>query len=470
MNYSWIGNENQTVLHLLFSELHEDEDKCVQFANALLNLKVDPNVTSCLYGGTFVHTAIYKGYSARTIYTLINLACRRNLDVNIQNKQGDTVLHSLITHSDCSGYNVLKVYDLVKSKGFNYNILNAEGLSVLDLFEASTVCNPKRTKLDIQEFKRKINELKEKKFIETCKDLEVFGVVMNLIKYNTSPTVGREYEVEKLGIALCQKNRSVMLIGDSGVGKTAIVEQFAYDIQNNNVPRALRDKIILEVSPTELVAGKNYVGDFEKIIKDLVNMCLENDVILFIDEIHTLFGTGSHSNSKVDMAQMLKKYLGRTSLKVIGTTTNNEFDKYFYSDALKRRFTVIDVKELDREKLERVIEKEMVDLGNEYMISSDRILGTNVIDVLLDLTDRKNLVYGDTSRNPDLAISIVQTAFAKALYDEADEINSDHIEYSINECGNLKEHAKEEAIDNLNYDCKADKQMRKIIPFNDKKY
>ena len=468
INYTWMGDENQTVLHLLFSKKHDNDDKCIQFANALLNLKVDPNAMSNSYHGSFIQTAIYSGYSSRVISTLINLACKKGLLVNAQNKHGDTILHSLIFESECSGQDFLKLYDLLSSKGFNHNILNADGLNVLDAFEQSTILYKGRSIQEVQEFKRKLEEEKEKEFLNVCNDLEDFGTVMNLMNFNTRPTIGREYEVEKLGVALCQKNKSALLIGESGVGKTAIVEQLAYDIQNGDVPRALKNRIILEVAPSELVAGKHFVGDFEKIVKELIDICLDNDVILFIDEIHTLFGTGSHSNSKVDMAQMLKKYLGRTPLKIIGTTTSEEFHNYFYNDALKRRFSIIDVKELDRERLAYVIEKEISDLSNDYFISSDRIFSSNLIEVLLDLTERTNLVFGDTSRNPDLVIGIIRSAFAKAVYDDSDELDSSHIEYGINECVSLKEKAKEEAIDNLDYNCNEVKHRQKVIQFKTK--
>ena len=462
---SWIGKENQTLLHILFSKVHSNYEKCIKFASVLLTLKVDPNTISDAYGGTFIQTAIEAGYPASTIYMLISLACKRGLNVNVQNKNGNTFLHSLIEDSNCSGYNILKIFNLIRNNGFDPEILNNDGLDILELFEASSTVYDNRTSKEFHELKRYVEEEIEKENRKKIETLENFGTVMNLIDFVNPPTVGRELEVEKLGIAMCQKNKSAILIGDSGVGKTSIVDQFAYDIQNDRVPSILRNKLILEVSPSELIAGKSYVGDFEKVLKELVEVCLDNDVILFIDEIHTLFGTGSHSNSNVDMAQILKKYLGRTPLKIIGTTTKDEYFKYFHGDALRRRFSVIEVKELEIEKLRQVIEKEIVDLGNDYLISPEKLLNTNSIDILLDLTGSKNLVYGNTSRNPDLVIGIIRSAYAKALYDESLEINCSHIEYGINECEALKERAKEEAIESLNSEFKVEKKKSKIIPF-----
>lgn len=469
INCSWIGEDNQTLLHVLFDKIYHNEDRCTLFAAALLSLKVDPNAISNIYGGTFIHTAIFSGYSTLTIQTLISIACKRGFNINIQNRYGNTILHSLIMDSDFSGKSILKLYDLARKNGFNPNILNGDGFSILELFEASISTSDNRTSSELRQLKENIEIDNENELKKRYASYEKFGRIMNFSDFETSPTVGREQEVEKLGIALCQKNKSAILIGESGVGKTSIVEQLAYNIKNGYVPSVLKNKIILEISPSELVAGKKYVGDFEETIKELVEMCIENDIILFIDEIHTLFGTGSHSNSDVDMAQMLKRYLGRTPLKIIGTTTELEYNKYFYSDALKRRFSVIEVNELDRDRLKCVIEKELIDLGVEYLISPERMLETNLCDVLLDLTQSKNLLFGETARNPDLVIGVIRSAYAKALYDECTELDETHIKYGIDECTHLKELAKEEAVDSLELLEKKNqnqKQKKKIIPFN----
>ncbi|SYV94816.1 Chaperone protein ClpB, partial [Mycoplasmoides gallisepticum] len=164
------------------------------------------------------------------------------------------------------------------------------------------------------------------------------------------PTIGREEEIRRLIEILSRKNKNnPVLIGEPGVGKTAIVEGFARKIVNGDVPDNLKDVEVVELSLSSLIAGTQFQGSFEerlnKILKEVKNS--SGKVILFIDEIHQLVGMGKNSsNSAMDAANILKPMMARGEIKVIGATTIDEYRKYIEKDgALERRMQKILVDE-----------------------------------------------------------------------------------------------------------------------------
>jgi len=202
------------------------------------------------------------------------------------------------------------------------------------------------------------------------------------------PVIGREQEMKRLTEILCRRTKNnPILIGEAGVGKTAIIEELANQIANGEVPVSLQDKRIISLDMATIVSGTKYRGEFEermqKIIKEVET---EGNIILFIDEIHTLVGAGG-AEGAIDASNILKPSLARGTIKCIGATTTDEYKRYIESDkALDRRFQPITIEEPDTvatihilEKLKPIYEhyhhvkisdqllKEIVELSNKYI-------------------------------------------------------------------------------------------------------
>ena len=162
------------------------------------------------------------------------------------------------------------------------------------------------------------------------------------------PVIGRKKEIDKIIQVLSRRTKNnPVLIGEPGVGKSAVVEGLAQAIVNNQVPDLLKNKIVFSLDLASMVAGSKYRGDFEERLKNAINEIKTNgNVILFIDEIHQLVGAGSTSDGNMDAANILKPMLARGELQTIGATTLEEYRKYIEKDAaLERRFTPVQVDE-----------------------------------------------------------------------------------------------------------------------------
>ena len=215
------------------------------------------------------------------------------------------------------------------------------------------------------------------------------------------PVIGRDTEMERLIRILTRKNKNnPCLIGEAGVGKTAIVEGLAQKIVNNEAPSSLLGKTIISVDLTSMVAGAKYRGDFEERIKNIINDVIKNkDIILFIDELHTIVGAGA-AEGAIDASNILKPQLARGDLQIIGATTFDEYRRHIEKDpALERRFQPIRINEpSEKETVDmlRVLKqryeehhgviidddalKECVALSNRYI--NDRYLPDKAIDIL----------------------------------------------------------------------------------------
>lgn len=171
------------------------------------------------------------------------------------------------------------------------------------------------------------------------------------------PVIGREAEIARVVQILSRRNKNnPVLVGEPGVGKTAIVEGLAQRIVSENVPRNLLNKKILTLDLASVIAGTKYRGEFEERIKRIVKEIAENkDIILFIDELHTIIGAGG-AEGAMDASNMLKPALSRGELQCIGATTNKEYRKYFEKDAaLERRFQIVQIKEPSNQDTELIL-------------------------------------------------------------------------------------------------------------------
>ena len=170
--------------------------------------------------------------------------------------------------------------------------------------------------------------------------------------------IGRQDEVEDVVHILARrKKNNPLLIGEPGVGKTAIAEGLALKIVEGQVPNALKEKIVYSLDVGGLLAGTRYRGDFEERIKVVLDSLEKNkNVILFIDEIHMIMGAGSAGGSSVDIANLMKSILGRGKLLTMGATTSDEYSTHFEKDrALMRRFQRVEVESTDVETTTEIV-------------------------------------------------------------------------------------------------------------------
>ncbi|MFA5696584.1 MAG: AAA family ATPase, partial [Bacilli bacterium] len=186
--------------------------------------------------------------------------------------------------------------------------------------------------------------------------LEKYGSDMTKEEFITNPAIEREEEIKKMVLALLIPDKSAILVGKPGIGKTAIVEGLAYRIQRGEIPEVLNKYRIIKLNLTSLLGTSTTDGNEEMKMQILVDeLKKEENIILFIDEIHNIIGTGS-VNSSFDFANMLKAGLDRGSIKIIGATTSDEFDHYLVRDrAFLRRFEKIDIAEPTPETTVKII-------------------------------------------------------------------------------------------------------------------
>ena len=244
----------------------------------------------------------------------------------------------------------------------------------------------------------KSNAINKKSFLNTY--------CINLIekaKTNKIDTlIGRNDEIDRMTEILCRRTKNnPLLVGDPGVGKTAIVEGLALKIFNHQVPDILKDNTIFSLDMGVLIAGTRYRGDFEERLKSIINEIQENKkYILFIDEIHSLVGTGSTSGNSMDAANMLKPALQSGNIRCIGSTTFSEYRQYFEKDrALQRRFQKIDVNEPTVDEAYKI----MFGLKNKYEDFHKVKYSDNAIRASVDLSHK----YIGNKKLPDKSIDII---------------------------------------------------------------
>lgn len=475
----------QCLLHIFVDEKF-DEELCLLAIQALLKSGINPNKLDC-YEYNFIQNALYTGYSEEFILKIIKESLKYGLDVNHSDYDKDTMMHTAIYSDDYKG-EVINIYKLLVGNGFDSTKVDSEDYSILGAMQKEG----KFSTFQIQQVKEIFLKETDKTFaneevkeeldnstsqiknievqsltVKQIQELEKFGRVLNKKQFNTSPTIGREKELENLIITLAQKKKSPLLVGEPGVGKTVLVEELAFRIQNNQVPNFLKGKAILEVTPSEIVAGCKYVGMFESNMTELMKLCEKYEVILLINEIHTIFGVGSTENKNSDMSSMLKYYIDSSDLKVIGTTTNKEYMEYFSSDALKRRFSKISLVEPKDEVLYHILNKVINDYTLETGIKfKNESIKKEVIDIIVKATERK--VQVNPLYNPDLSIYIIDKAFAFATVYDSEFITTEHFAKSFELTDELYDSTRQDAISRLNNieeDIVIEKQPTKIIKF-----
>ncbi len=250
--------------------------------------------------------------------------------------------------------------------------------------------------------------------------------------------IGRKKEIERLIQILSRRNKNnPLLVGESGVGKTAIAEGLAYLIATGDTPEIIKDSVVYSLDIAGLIAGTKYRGDFEKRLKGVLNFLSKEDKpILFIDEIHTIIGAGSASGSSLDVSNLLKPALGKGQIRCIGSTTFQEYRGIFnQNQALSRRFQKIDVVEPSFDECEEIL-KGIVDVYEEY---HDVSYSEESIKSAVELSSK----YINDRFLPDKAIDVIDETGAFKNINRSNKksikITKDDIEMTISKITKIPE-------------------------------
>jgi ATP-dependent Clp protease ATP-binding subunit ClpA len=313
------------------------------------------------------------------------------------------VLQRAVFHIQSSGKGVVKPINILvaifsEKESHSVFLLNKFKIGRLDVVTYLSH-GPKETKED----PIKSEESDNADHIKSSSENEYLINLNNLVKDNKiDKVIGRKKEIERLIQILSRRNKNnPLLVGESGVGKTAIAEGLAYLISKQDVPSIIENTIVYSLDIAALIAGTKYRGDFEKRLKGVLNfLSKQNNPILFIDEIHTIIGAGSASGGSLDVSNLLKPALGKGQIRCIGSTTFQEYRGIFnQNQALSRRFQKIDVIEPSYDECEEILNgikdiyetyhhvkysdeaiKSAVELSSKYI--NDRFLPDKAIDVI----------------------------------------------------------------------------------------
>ncbi len=315
-------------------------------------------------------------------------------------------------------------------------LVSIDTLSYVLINSKTTVCELLiNLGVNLDVISKKIMSINKKKSeLLSLSDLHLLGV------NNKDPLIGRDNEIIQLIYALSRRNKpNAILIGEPGVGKTALVEELAKRLINNQIP-LLKDKLIYELDLASTVSGTKYRGEFEEKLKKIIKKVKEDgNAILFIDEIHNVIKAGG-AEGAIDASNILKPYLARGEIQLIGATTFEEFNDSFEKDkALKRRFQIIDVNEPSLKEVENILIKIKKIYEDYYNVT--------INDELLSLIVRLSNEYILNQRFPDKAIELLDNSCVIAKK----QLKKEDILITLNKLYNVNLKDKEK-IENLEFD------------------
>ena len=367
-------------------------------------LEVDENVTPFILKKLNVNVDLFKKILDSTIHSFpkvsggeIMLSREANTALNeaniIAKKMNDeyvSIEHLILAIFKSKS----KVAQILKDQGVTYNGLES-AITEIRKGERVTSASAEETYNALNKYAKNLNELARQGKLD--------------------PVIGRDEEIRRVLQILTRRTKNnPMLVGEPGVGKTAIAEGLAHRIVDGDVPENLKDKVVYSLDMGSLIAGAKYKGEFEERLKAVVKevTSAEGDIVLFIDEIHTLVGAGGGEGA-MDAANILKPALARGELRAIGATTLDEYQKYFEKDkALERRFQKIMIDEPDTESAISILRgiKEKYETHHKVQIKDEAIIAA------VELSQR----YITNRFLPDKAIDLIDEAASKLRM----EINS----------------------------------------------
>jgi len=268
--------------------------------------------------------------------------------------------------------------------------------------------------------------------------LERYGEDFTAKEYVTNPAIGRDKQIKELLLILLTPEKSAILIGKPGIGKTAIVEGLSFAIQEGRVPDALKGYTVINIKTASLLGT---MPNGESKVQVMIDELRDREkIILFIDEIHMLIGATDESS--LDFANIFKEGLGRGSIKVVGATTTEEYERYILRDkAFTRRFQKVEVPEPNREETINIM---MGTLPKIEKMTGAKLKYTDwikqqIMGFLVDLTSEYKRVYEIGSRYPDISLTLLKQAFSHAVFDNRKEVNIFDVEDAVLHTKNVYE-------------------------------
>lgn len=409
LGHTYIGSE-----HLLLGLIEEKDSVASRmlYKRGIVYSKIKKDILEHTDSGT--RTSL----SSQNLTPRVRKIIENSSKLSEKNKQSaigsEHLLYSLLGENDCLAVRVLE------QNGLYVHEMKSDILAFIQ-----TSQKPQRTSdgkkkddksLGIEHFGKNLNEL------------AVRGVL--------DPTLCREKETERVIQILCRRTKNnPCLIGEPGVGKTAVVEGLAGRISSGNVPPILKNKVIYSLDISSLIAGAKYRGEFEDRMKNVMRECIENkNIILFIDEIHTIIGAGS-AEGAIDAANILKPALARGEIQVVGATTISEYRKHIEKDsALERRFQPVTINEPSAEQTRKIL----YGLRSKYEEHHNLNISDEAISGAVELSQK----YINDRYLPDKAIDLVDEAASRVKIERfSKEEELDEIEKEINDLLSQKEEA-----------------------------
>ncbi len=254
--------------------------------------------------------------------------------------------------------------------------------------------------------------------------------------YITNPAIGRDEQIKQLILILLTPDKSAVLVGKPGVGKTAVVEGLAYRIQKAIVPDVLKDYRVIRVNTSALLGVDPVTGEakVQTLLEELKN---ESKLILFIDEIHTLMGSKGEA---LDFANMFKPALDRGDIKVVGATTIDEYERYILRDkAFVRRFQRVEINEPTRDENIQILIGTLpkIEKRTGVKMNYTSFITRKLMEFITDITSEYKRVYEIGSRYPDVSLTLVQEAFSNALFNNRYEVKAKDFRSAIMNSKNI---------------------------------
>lgn len=306
-------------------------------------------------------------------------------------------------------------------------------------------------------------------------NLEKYGENLTNMFYLKDPSIGRDDIIRKIERILLypERDKSIIITGPAGTGKTAVVKGLAYRIQKGIVPQALNDIKIISIDAPSIVSGCKYVGTLEEKLKGILDEAsTDKNIIIFIDEVHQVMGAGRSEGNKVTIAEILKPYLDYGKVRIIGATTDEEYLENIESNtAFKSRLKRIKLEEPERDVIYEIIN----DLINAYnKISYSKVImdedeKDKIINFLIDATTTKSRTFNDRVNNPRLVLDIVKEAYAIAALSDRFEVTIDDFIEALNDEERIYDSSKQRCIQMLKQKTNYKKEKAIILEFKPKK-
>ncbi len=404
---SYIGSE-----HIVFAMLNCPDCTAYKVLNAC---EVSESAYRDYFSRSIDKRSNITGYTPRTKH-MFERAVELSIDINGEDSLAGTehMLLAVMSSNDCLAMRILYALGVnISNLASKLELAINGGLSELGQQDDDEE-DPFKSFTDaFFGNKNSVSQKKTKEKSGTALDKSVMQYGDDLTQKaregKIDPVIGRKKEIDKIIQVLSRRTKNnPVLIGEPGVGKSAVVEGLAQAIVKNEVPDLLKNKIVFSLDLAGMVAGAKYRGDFEERLKNAINSIKNNgNVILFIDEIHQLVGAGSTSDGNMDAANILKPMLARGELQTIGATTLEEYRKYIEKDAaLERRFTPVQVDEPSVEDTIAILRG----LRDKYEAHHKVVITDEAIIAAATLSDR----YITDRFLPDKAIDLIDEAASRA--------------------------------------------------------